>query len=299
MREGVLKRLNRDQGTLYVVSTPIGNLEDITLRAIRTLKSVKFVAAENIAHTKGLLGHYGIKTRLISYRRENQQHKTAEIIRKLESGQDVALVTDAGTPGISDPGPYLINQVAEKNMRVCPIPGPSAVTAALSVSGFPAEQFTFAGFLPSRSEKRKSVLRELHAHKNTLIFFEAPHRIKAMLTDLRNILGDRKTVVLREMTKIFEEVARGYISTILESLPRNRIKGEFTLVVAGNEKGLKPEKIDKGVLDIINNLLKEGLSIRDMASLVSKEKGLPYRRVYKEGLEIKKSLKINGDNQKI
>ncbi|UCF55853.1 MAG: 16S rRNA (cytidine(1402)-2'-O)-methyltransferase, partial [Deltaproteobacteria bacterium] len=181
-----------NSGILYIVSTPIGNLEDITLRALRILKSVDLIAAESVKHSRGLCQHYGIKTRLISYNQHNQQEKGPELIRRLKSGSDIALVTNAGTPGVSDPGSLLINQAMEKNINVSPIPGPSAVIAALSVSGLQAERFLFLGFLPNRSSKRRKELKNLISEHRTMVFFEAPHRLQAMLTDLKEILGDRQ-----------------------------------------------------------------------------------------------------------
>jgi 16S rRNA (cytidine1402-2'-O)-methyltransferase len=278
-------------GTLYVVSTPIGNLEDITLRALRMLKSVDVIAAENLTHTKGLCRHHEIETGLVSYRRENQKTSASSLIKKLRSGQDVALVTDAGTPGISDPGAYLINRAATQGIRVTPIPGPSAVIAALSVSGLPTEQFLFVGFLPNRPGKRKKALSELQSESRTMVFFEAPHRVEAMLTDLMEVLGDRETVMVREMTKVFEEVRRGPVSHILAAFEPEKIKGEFTLVVAGREEKADPDDISETVRHKVDRLLSDNtMSIRDMATLLSKEEGVAFRRIYKAVLERKRQL---------
>jgi 16S rRNA (cytidine1402-2'-O)-methyltransferase len=221
-------------GTLYIVSTPIGNLEDITLRALKILKSVDLIAAENVKHSKGLCRHYGIETRLTSYHQHNRNIKGPELIRRLKSGLDIALVTNAGTPAVSDPGGWLINQVLEHNINVSPIPGPSAVMAALSVSGFRVDRFLFIGFLSNKPSRRRKELRNLISEPRTMVFFEAPHRIKAMLMDIKEILGDRQIVVLRELTKVYEEIKRGFVSSILEKLDEGKIRGEFTLVVAGS-----------------------------------------------------------------
>jgi len=245
-----------ESGTLYVTSTPIGNLEDITMRALSVLKNVDVIAAENVARTRGLCEHYGIKTRLTSYNQHNQKVKATELIQQLTSGRDVAVVTDAGTPGISDPGAFLISQAANEKIEVVPIPGPSAVIAALSVSGMPTEEFVFCGFLPNKSGKRKKTLKRLISERRTMVFFEAPHRIEAMLTDLKEILDDRQMVMLREMTKVFEEVKRGTVSAILTNLTPDRIKGEFTLVVAGSEEE-EPRALSEEILERIRELLSE------------------------------------------
>jgi 16S rRNA (cytidine1402-2'-O)-methyltransferase len=287
----------RDYGTLYVVSTPIGNLEDITLRALGVLKSVGTVAAEKVPHTRGLWEHYGIKTRLTTYNQHNQRVKAPALIKRLKSGQDVAIVTDAGTPGISDPGVYLIDMAAREEIKVSPIPGPSAVMAALSVSGLPTENFVFLGFLPNKTGKRKKALAKLISEKRTMVFFEAPHRLKAMLIELRQMLGDRHMVMLREMTKVFEEVKRGPVSVILEHLTHARIRGEITLVVAGSEHEERAPALSEGVLGRIEALLAEKkMSVKDIASLLSSEEGLAYRQVYKECLARKRSLgRVEGD----
>ncbi|MDY6970891.1 MAG: 16S rRNA (cytidine(1402)-2'-O)-methyltransferase [Thermodesulfobacteriota bacterium] len=288
-------------GTLYVVSTPIGNLEDITLRALRVLESVDIMAAENVAHTRGLCKHYGIKTRLASYNQHNQKVKGPELIKRLKSGLDVAVVTDAGTPGISDPGVFLINRAAEDDIVVTPVPGPSAVVAALSVSGLPTEEFVFLGFLPNKSGKRKQALTRLVSNTRTMVFFEAPHRIKAMLTDLKDILGDPQMVMLREMTKVFEEVKRGTASAILDHLTQDRIRGEFTLVVRGAEE--REQVLSEGVLGRIEELLAEKkMSVRDIANLLSGEEGLGYRHIYRECLARKRGLEgfgMDGAGQEI
>ena len=280
---------NQKSGSLYVISTPIGNLEDITLRALSVLKSVDVIAAEKVAHTKGLLEHYGIKTRLTNYNQHNQKAKARELVQQLTSGRDVAVVTDAGTPGISDPGAYLISRAANDNIKVVPIPGPSAVIAALSVSGMPSEEFVFCGFLPNKSGKRKKALIRLVPERRTMVFFEAPHRIKAMLTDLKEILGDRQMVILKEMTKVFEEVRRGAASSILTGLTPDRIKGEFTLVVAGSEEE-EPRALSEEVCERIEELLSDDkMGVRDIADIISREEDVAYRHVYKECLAKKRS----------
>ncbi|MFH1630451.1 MAG: 16S rRNA (cytidine(1402)-2'-O)-methyltransferase [Pseudomonadota bacterium] len=282
---------SQKHGTLYVVSTPIGNLEDITLRALKVLKSVDMIAAENVTHTKGLCERFGVKTRITNYHQHNQNTKTEQLIARLKSGSDLALVTDAGTPGISDPGVYLINRAVEEDIRITPIPGPSAVVAALSVSGFPTARFVFLGFLSNKAGKRKKELEKLVSETRTMVFFEAPHRVTAMLADLRQILGERPMVMLREMTKVFEEMHRGTPGDILESLTPDKIRGEITLVVAGIKPKEESRSLSEEASNRIEDLIREKtLSIKDIAGLVSSEEGLAYRQVYKECLDRKGEL---------
>ncbi|MCJ7774956.1 MAG: 16S rRNA (cytidine(1402)-2'-O)-methyltransferase [Desulfobulbaceae bacterium] len=282
---------SKECGTLYVVSTPIGNLEDITLRALRILEKVVIIAAENVAHTRGLCGHYGIKTRLTRYHQYNQRSKVPELLRELKSGNDVALVTDAGSPGISDPGALLVGRAFDENIRVVPIPGASAVIAGLSVSGLSTERFVFLGFLPNKSGKRKKELKKLIFETRTMVFFEAPHRLKAMLTDFKEILGNRQMVMLREMTKVFEEIRRGPVSAILGHLTPDRIRGEFTLVAAGSEEE-KADATEPQVVKRIEEMLKEKMSVKDIAGVLSSEEGLKYRQIYRKCLDRKKALGV-------
>jgi 16S rRNA (cytidine1402-2'-O)-methyltransferase len=272
-----------------VVSTPIGNLGDITLRALDVLRGVDTIAAEKVRHTKGLCEHYGVKTRLSSYHQHNQKKKAPELIRALKRGRDVAVVTDAGTPGISDPGVFLIDRAMKEGIKVSPVPGPSAVVAALSVSGLPTGEFVFLGFLPNKSGRRRRVLEALIQESRTVVLFEAPHRLKEMLSDVREILGDRHMVMLREMTKVFEEVERGPVSAILEHLTPDRLRGEFTFVLAGCKKQEKTPRLKEAVLKKMDALLAEDrMSIRDTAHRISEEEGLPFRQVYKACLSRKK-----------
>jgi len=282
-------------GTLSIVSTPIGNLEDITLRALKTLKEVDIIAAENVGHTRGLCGHYDIKTRVVRYNQHNREKRAPELISRLQQGFNIALVTDAGTPGVSDPGTLLINKAVEGHIPITPIPGPSAVTGALAISGFPAERFVFGGFLPPRSGKRRQALRPFISEERTAVFFEAPHRLKAMLADMLAVLGDRQVVLIREMTKLYEEIFRERISDILEKIPEERIRGEFTLVVKGNERKEGPEALTTEVFKKIDLLLtKNQASLKDIARDVSRETGFPYRRIYKICLSRKAQLASTG-----
>jgi len=227
---------NSTQGTLYIVSTPIGNREDITLRALRILKEVDLIAAEDTRHTSLLLRHFGIHTPLTSYFEGNEFKKKEFILSKLKQGHRVALVSDAGTPGISDPGFRLIQTAIENEVPILPIPGPSAVIAALSVSGLPSDAFLFRGFLPHKMKKRRDLLKELEDVRETLIFYESPHRISETLKDIYEVLGDREIVLTRELTKIYEEILRGKVSEIQTQMGGRKLKGEITLVISGKTR---------------------------------------------------------------
>jgi 16S rRNA (cytidine1402-2'-O)-methyltransferase len=224
------------QGTLYIVSTPIGNLEDITLRALRILKEVDLIAAEDTRHTGLLLNHFGILKPLTSYFEGNELKKKEFILSRLEQGDRIALVSDAGTPGISDPGFRLIQTAIEKQIPVVPIPGPSAVITALSVSGLPTDAFFFKGFLPHKTNKRKDLLKQLEDVKETLIFYESPHRLNQTISDILETLGDREIVLTRELTKTFEEILRGKASEIQSRIKEKKLKGEITLVISGKTR---------------------------------------------------------------
>jgi len=224
------------KGTLYIVSTPIGNLEDITLRALRILKEVDLIAAEDTRHTGLLLRHFSIHTPLTSYFEGNEMKKREFILSKLNQGDRIALVSDAGTPGISDPGYRLVRLAIEHEIPVIPIPGPSATITALSVSGLPTDAFLFKGFLPNKSKKRRDLLKQLEEVKETLIFYESPHRIQETLKDIFETLGDREIVLTRELTKLYEEILRGKVSEIQNALGEKKIKGEITLVISGKTR---------------------------------------------------------------
>ena len=221
-------------GTLYVVSTPIGNLEDITMRALRILREVQIIAAEDTRHTRGLLSHYDIHTPLTSYHDFNKEEKCPVLIERMKDGNSVALVSDAGTPTLSDPGYFLITQAASAGIRVCPVPGASALLAALAASGLPTDAFLFDGFLPKKQGARGRRLEALSQERRTLVFFESPHRVLKTLAEMQGILGDRRMVLARELTKAFEEILRGRVSEIIANLEGKRVRGEITLVVEGN-----------------------------------------------------------------
>ena len=229
-------QMNRSTGTLYVVSTPIGNLEDITLRALRILKEVDLIAAEDTRRTGLLLKHFGIEKPLTSYFEGNELKKREFILSRLTEGSDVSLVSDAGTPGISDPGFRLIRLAIENEIPVVPIPGPSAVITALSIAGLPTDAFFFKGFLPHKAKKRRDLLSELVDVRETLIFYESPHRISETLQDILDRMGDREMVLARELTKAYEEVLRGRVREIQQQIGSRKLKGEITLVVSGKTR---------------------------------------------------------------
>jgi 16S rRNA (cytidine1402-2'-O)-methyltransferase len=229
--------MEKTKGKLYLVSTPIGNLEDITLRAIKVLRRVDLIAAEDTRKARRLLARYRAKAPLTSLFEHNEPTKKEALVKRLVEGQTVALISEAGTPGVSDPGFRLIKRALEKGIEVIPIPGPSAHLAALVVSGLPTDSFHFFGFLPPKGGKRKKRLEEITALRGTIILYESPHRLLRTLRDLHDCCGDRQIVVARELTKLYEEVIRGPISQVLEGLEGRKIKGEITLVVAGRGKG--------------------------------------------------------------
>ena len=272
-------------GTLYIVATPIGNLEDITLRAIRVLKEVNLIAAEDTRHTRHLLDRYQIETQLTSYHDHNKEEKAPVLVARLLEGKNIALVSDAGTPGISDPGYFLINLAVDQNVPVVPIPGATAAIAALSISGLPTDSFAFEGFLPAKHVARLKRLQELSKEKRTSIFYEAPHKIIKAVEDLLGVFGDRRAVITRELTKIHEETIRGTLSEILTRLQTGTIKGEFTIIVHGFSA--EPQKKDIDTTEYLRNLmLHRGLSKKEAIVAAAEELGLPKKDVYKESLKI-------------
>jgi len=273
-------------GTLYIVATPIGNLEDMTLRAVRILREVDLIAAEDTRHTRKLLTHFGISKPLTSYFDHNKTVKGAVILEKLKDGISVALVSDAGTPCISDPGYQLVRDAVAAGVTVVPIPGACAAVAALSVSGLPTDSFVFEGFLPNRGGKRREKLTLLKEEKRLLIFYEAPTRLMATLTDISDILGDRDVVVAREITKMFEELLRGRVSMILDTLQGRQLKGEIVLLVAPSAETLTV--CADSVAELLQRyLLSEGLTVKDAVRKVAQETGVPKGQVYAQALQLK------------
>jgi 16S rRNA (cytidine1402-2'-O)-methyltransferase len=277
-------------GNLYIVSTPIGNLEDVTLRAIRILREVSLIAAEDTRKTKRLLGKYEIRTPLTSYYEHSRITKLNNILEKLKDG-DVALVSEAGTPGINDPGYELIKEAISHGIPVIPIPGATAVTTALVVSGLPVDRFLYTGFLPNKSGDRKKTLESLKSETATLIILEAPHRLKGSLRDILNTLGDRRIAVCRELTKIHEEVFRGTVKQAAEKFISPR--GEFVLVLEGNcEKvpaGVLPDtdSIDSDLRRQLIILHKKGFRAGEAVARLAQETGISRKRLYSLWLEAK------------
>ena len=267
-------------GKLYVVATPIGNLEDMTLRAIRLLKEVNLVAAEDTRQTRKLMNAYEISTPLTSLHEHNEQRKSESLISRIEAGESVAYVSDAGTPGISDPGYRLIRAAIARDIRVIPIPGASAAVAALSGSGLPMDRFFFCGFLPARPTKRRQMLAALADVEATMVFYESPVRLEDALQDMADCLGDRPVAVCRELTKAFEEITRGTMTDVIRRLTGRTVKGEVTLIVGGGRKP-KMEVSDATIRERMKSLEKgEKLSRRDRIERVARDMGVSRKRVY-------------------
>lgn len=276
-------------GTLYLVATPIGNLEDITHRAVRILREVKIIACEDTRHTRKLLNHYGVDTRTISYHEHNERDRAAELLKQLETGLDVAVVSDAGTPGISDPGFQLARLAIEAGIPVVPIPGPSALVSALITSGLPTDEFYFGGFLPSRSGARRTRLAELRSVSATLVFYEAPHRIAATLRDAWEILGEREAVVARELTKMHEEIARGRLSELVEKFSSvDRARGEMVLIIDRTEirSETNANETVASIAELVAHLENEGANHRTALKKAARALGISrdeaYRRLVAE-----------------
>ena len=229
--------MEQTKGKLYLVATPIGNQEDITLRAIKVLRGVDLIAAEDTRRAKRLLARYRIRASLTSFFEHNEPAKAEALVKRMADGQDIALISDAGTPGISDPGFRIIRQAIEGGIEVVPIPGPSAHVTALVLSGLPTDSFHFFGFLPPKGAKRNKRLEEIKELRGTIVLYEAPHRLLRTLQDIRDYCGERQVVVARELTKTYEEVIRGEIAAVVEGLQGRKIRGEITLVVAGKGRG--------------------------------------------------------------
>ncbi len=274
------ERVKEATGTLFVVATPLGNLDDLTFRAVKCLKEVDLIACEDTRRTAGLLHHLGIQKPLVSLFEHNEKERIGEIAARLERGENVALVSDAGTPTISDPGFPLVRAVLERGLTVSPIPGPSALIAALSVSGLPTDAFLFAGFLPRTDSARQARLRELKDQSATLIFYESPHRVLKMLADSAAILGDREAFLCREVTKVHEELRRDTILGIARALEsRDEILGEIVLVIAGSVAAEKSRSMDEA-LARFDDEVAMGATPRQAAKAAAEETGLPAREVY-------------------
>jgi len=275
-------------GTLYLVSTPIGNLADITHRALQVLQDVDLIACEDTRHTHKLLSHYGITTKTISYHEHNERQRTAQLIDMLQQGSDVAVVSDAGTPAISDPGYRLVRAAIENDITLVPVPGPSALISALVAAGLPTNEFFFAGFLPSRSNARRTRLSELRSVPGTLIFYEAPHRLAATLKDTYEILGEREAVVARELTKVHEEIKRGRLSELVAHYSNDEsTRGEIVLLIDRNVLSDATETAThQSVAALVDQFEQEGMDHRAALKKAARELGLSraeaYRRLISE-----------------
>jgi len=270
-------------GVLYIVATPIGNLEDITLRALRVLKEVACIAAEDTRHTQKLLSHYDIRTPLTSYHEHNERAKAGQLVERIKQGQNIALVSDAGMPTIADPGYRIVVAAIGAGIQVIPVPGPSALTAVLSASGLPTDRFIFEGFLPAKKKERRDRLEALRGERRTLVCFEAPHRLRESLGDIREFLGEREVVLAREVSKIHEEFLRGTVGDVIDRLAGQELRGEMTLVVRGSagESAVAEDQLKAD----IRRLKQEGMRVKEIAELLGERYGYSKKEIYRLALE--------------
>lgn len=284
------KQKKVEPSTLYVVATPIGNLEDMTFRAVRVLQQVDWIAAEDTRHTGKLLQAFAIKTPQVSYHEHNRSQRIPDLIRRLEAGEAIALVSDAGIPLISDPGSDLVCACIAQGIAVVPIPGVSAVTTALCAAGISTERFAFEGFLPAKPKARRERLAGLQSETRTLLFYESPHRLQAMLKDMLAVLGgDRRLVLARELTKLHEEFWRGTIAEAIAQTEARRPQGEYTLVLSG----AMPQTVSPSEADLtmeLEALLRQGLSRSSASRHLAQATGLPRRQIYQLALSIAGSV---------
>jgi 16S rRNA (cytidine1402-2'-O)-methyltransferase len=280
-------------GTLYIVATPIGNLEDITFRAVRTLKEVDLIAAEDTRHSRKLLSHFGITTRMTPYHDHNEQLKTDYLIDRLQDGQNVALITDAGTPCIADPGYRIVRAAVAAGVRVVPIPGAAAFAAAVSASGLPSDRFAFEGFLPPKQGRRLAKLAELKNESRLLVFYEAPHRLAATLADMRETLGNRQVVVARELTKIHEELHNGTLDEAAEYYRQQQVKGEIVILISPPGEDSKKPATD--VAPLLRRLLdKREMSLKDAVMQAAQQTGVSRSELYDMALRLKLAAEDGG-----
>jgi len=278
-------------GVLYVVATPIGNLADITQRAIQVLRDVDLIAAEDTRHSGRLLSHYQIVTRCMPLHEHNERNVTAGLLSRLQQGASIALISDAGTPLVSDPGFFLVRELQQAGIRVVPIPGPSAVIAALSVAGLPSDRFTFEGFLPSKREARRRRLEALRGEPRTMIFYESTHRILGSLQDMAELFGaERPAAVVRELTKTFETIQRDSLTNLCQwmALDANQQKGEFVVLVQGIEPKAEMERVEIAPEQLLESLMEE-LPLKKAAALAAKICGLKKNALYELGLQLRQA----------
>lgn len=277
-----------EKGRLYVCGTPIGNLDDVSFRLIKVLKKVDLIAAEDTRRTRQLLNYYEINNSLTSYHEHNEHKKTEELLELLKGGKDIALVSDAGIPGISDPGEILINKVISRGYEVIPVPGPNAALLALVVSGLPMDRFVFEGFLPRKGKEREERLKKIQEEERTVILYESPYRINSTLKELLSYLGKRKVALIRELTKVYEEKIYGTIEEILKQIDERALKGEIVLVIEGVKTPELKEEWWKGlsIVEHLELLINKGLTKKMAIKEVAKTRGIPRREVYKEAVVI-------------
>jgi 16S rRNA (cytidine1402-2'-O)-methyltransferase len=293
MRPAVSTRSSDSLGRLFVVGTPIGNLEDITFRALRTLKEADLIACEDTRRTQLLLKHYAIRTPMVSYHEHNEMTRAPELVMQLEEGSHVALVSDAGVPGISDPGFRLVHLAVRHGIPVIPVPGVTAFVAALSAAGLPVDEFHFVGFLPAKRGARQKALEALKERPGTLIFYEAPHRVLEMLKDAASILGDRPAVVAREVTKVYEEFLRGSLSEVVTSLKSKSVKGELTVLVgppAGEARAQTAAAKLSVSEEIARYLAKPGTDERAALKTIARDRRISKSEAYRQW-QLEKSSK--------
>jgi 16S rRNA (cytidine1402-2'-O)-methyltransferase len=288
--------MSQNRGTLYLVATPIGNLEDVTRRALRVLGEADVVACEDTRRTRSLLEHFGIRARTVSYHEHNERERAAELAQLIEEGQTVALVSDAGTPGINDPGYRVVRACVERNLSIVPVPGPTAFVAALTASGLPTDEFYFGGFLPARSHARREKLASVKQLRATLVFYETPHRLAHALADALALLGEREAAVARELTKMHEEIVRGRLSELAARFaPEGAARGEMVLVIDRDvidEGGGEGTSKTSSVADLVTQFEAEGLDQRAALKRAARELGLTrdeaYRRLTSERERLKR-----------
>lgn len=284
--------MTQDIGELFICATPIGNLEDITLRALRILREVELIAAEDTRRTRKLLTHFDIHTSLISYHQHNALSRIPELISRLKSGQNIAVVSDAGTPGISDPGLKIIQAAIKENINVVPIPGPSAVITALVVAGYDTDIFVFGGFIPRSGREKRQFMEKVAREHHTTVLYEAPHRLINTLRLCVAIMPERPMAICRELTKAHEEVIRGYPQALLEHFQEIPPRGEFVLVLSGIEEKqgyIKPEEYkyqDKPMEEAVVELMEQGYDKKTAVKAVARERGIPKREVYRVTIDI-------------
>ncbi|HEX8283683.1 MAG TPA: 16S rRNA (cytidine(1402)-2'-O)-methyltransferase [Pyrinomonadaceae bacterium] len=280
--------MSENGGTLYLVATPIGNLEDVTRRALRVLAEADVVACEDTRRTRSLLEHFGVRARTLSYHEHNERERAEELARTIEAGGTVALVSDAGTPGVNDPGYRLVRACVERDLRVVPVPGPTAFVAAVTASGLPTDEFYFGGFLPARSHARREKLASVKTLRATLVFYETPHRIAHALADAREVLGEREAAIARELTKLHEEIVRGRLSELAERFAaEGAARGEMVLVIDRDEiEGEAAAGAAASVAELVAGFEAEGLDPRAALKRAARELGLTrdeaYRRLTSE-----------------